>query len=118
MLVTGGMTFSTTSTSTVSLAQPSDYSVYDKATQVKKQYINVKEIALDEKELTIISYKKNASKPTIIHGSATSKYENKFNYAENITNYLNFGEGYQVFQNKGNMDLTLIGVGRYITFGE
>lgn len=45
-----------------------------------------------------------------------SKYENKFNYEENITSYLNFGEGYQVFQNKGNVDLTLIGTARYITF--
>lgn len=40
---------------------------------MKKQYINVKEVVLDEGELAIISYKKNASKPTIIYGSATVK---------------------------------------------
>lgn len=58
---------------TVTLNQPADYIVYDKAKQMKRQYMNATDVKLDEGQLAVISYKEKAmaSAPTITSGSAS-----------------------------------------------
>lgn len=46
---------------------------------------------------------------------STSKDSIEFNYYTNTSSLLAFGDGYQIIKNVGDIELTLIGVSRYIT---